>query len=1356
MGGGSIPTGHGLVAGQVAEIIVTLDGESGRRGSGYRVGPGAVLTAAHVLDGAVAVRVRFDADLPDEWSTEMISYWADSCSDLAVLSIAPREGEPAVTATRFGRIGGDRAAVLAARAVGFPRFTLKADDSANVDIDRLRYRDSHQADGSVAVLPNRRKGTLELAVSPPEHDPDPEVSPWEGMSGAAMWVSDRIVGVIAKHHRCDGLGRLAATRLDLALAGLDQHRQAELRTLLGLPDVLPYVVPPSAGEWVRTAYQAYVRDIAPKRLLDREKELDELVAFCAGDQPYAWWQARPWAGKSALMSQFVLDPPAGVDVVSFFVTAWLAGQSDSDACATALIEQLAALLGRPPITSLTASARWGTVLQLLDDAASRLREVGRRLLLVIDGLDEDSGTAGRSIAARLPLRPPPEVRILVASRPDPQLPTDVHEDHPLRTVDPRQLDVSEHARGAERRAKYELTQLLAGSRLQRDVLGFITAAGGGLTLDDLEKLTDEPPYEIERLLGGLLGRSVGSRTGSPTVRYAGKRIYLFAHETLGFVAEQQYGNSLATYQDQLHTWADRYRQQGWPMDTPYYLLGSYISMLASIKDLSRLVTCATDQDRHDRMRDLTGGDTLAYTEISKAQDLILAQPDLDLISLALLAVQRDHLIDRNSKIPTELPAVWAMLGQLNRAETLANSIPRPYLRADALARVAAAAAAVGDHRCAARLRGEAEAALTTQITNPYSRVRLLVGVAQAVAVGGDHDRAEALTGQITDSYLRVDALTQVVEVVFNSGDHDEVARLVGKAEALTGQITDTDRHAAALARVAVAAATVDDHERAVRLLGEAEVLTEQITDPDQQEWAMIEVAAAVAACGDHDRAEVLAREITEPDWQCWALGRVAKAMATCGDHDRAEALIKKIGYEHQLVVALAQVAAAVAAGGDHDRAVRLADEAETFTAQIYLETRALAEVADALATIGDHDRAEVFTAQIGPSYRRWAVRGIAEIIAASGDHDPVEVLARRISESGQGMGALGDLVKAAVASDHDRAVRLIGEAEALARRITDPDSRMRALDYITEAAIVVSDYDRVVRLYDEAETRTRFPVRPGVQSPLAQVVDTMAAGGDYDRAEALARRITDPDRRAGTLARLARILVATDKETSQVPEHARSSSPLMLRARHLLAAALVAGSWIEVVATLARIDPVAVSVLADEVKRRWGLDSSSDSRYGEGSVVTEASNDRARHVFISYVREDVGIVDRLVRVLRERGVEVWLDRDGIRPGVRWAEAIREAIRNSSFFLACFSMSYALRERSYMHEELVLAVEELRKRRFDQAWFIPILLDDGEMPDIPIGPGETLRSLQLVSLRDDWDAGICKILAVVSAGDKWSI
>jgi hypothetical protein len=333
-----------------------------------------------------------------------------------------------------------------------------------------RYRDSHQAIGSIAVLSNRRARTLELTVAPPGPDPDPTLSPWQGMSGAAVWVGDEIVGVVSEHHRSDGLGRLAAARLDRGLDGLDPAGKAQLRTLVELPEhgwQLRDVLPAGPAEVVTTAYHELVADIAPDRLHGREDELAELVRFCAGDPPYAWWQAGPWAGKSALMAWLVLYPPAGVDVVSFFVTGRLSGESDSAAFTRALIEQLTVLVGESSGGLLTGPGQHGQLLALLKAAARRSQHAHRRLLVVVDGLDEDTSTrTGRpSIASLLPRRPPPEVRVLVASRPHPPVPDDVPGDHPLRNVRLRPLARSPYAHDLELQAKHELQELLTGSPL---------------------------------------------------------------------------------------------------------------------------------------------------------------------------------------------------------------------------------------------------------------------------------------------------------------------------------------------------------------------------------------------------------------------------------------------------------------------------------------------------------------------------------------------------------------------------------------------------------------------------------------------------------------------------------------------------------------------------------------------------------------------------------------------------------------------------------------------------------------------------------------------------------------------------
>jgi hypothetical protein len=135
-------------------------------------------------------------------------------------------------------------------------------------------------------------------------------------------------------------------------------------------------------------------------------------------------------------------------------------------------------------------------------------------------------------------------------------------------------------------------------------------------------------------------------------------------------------------------------------------------------------------------------------------------------------------------------------------------------------------------------------------------------------------------------------------------------------------------------------------------------------------------------------------------------------------------------------------------------------------------------------------------------------------------------------------------------------------------------------------------------------------------------------------------------------------------------------------------------------------------------------------------------------VFISYVRENSKDVARLVEALKAHEVDVWFDKTHLKPGDRWADVIRHEIAQGDFFIACFSTEYSKRTKSYMNEEITQAAEQLRQRTRDKPWFIPVLLSDCEIPDISVGAGETLRSFHWVTLYDDWDEGINRILTVI--------
>ena len=138
-----------------------------------------------------------------------------------------------------------------------------------------------------------------------------------------------------------------------------------------------------------------------------------------------------------------------------------------------------------------------------------------------------------------------------------------------------------------------------------------------------------------------------------------------------------------------------------------------------------------------------------------------------------------------------------------------------------------------------------------------------------------------------------------------------------------------------------------------------------------------------------------------------------------------------------------------------------------------------------------------------------------------------------------------------------------------------------------------------------------------------------------------------------------------------------------------------------------------------------------------------------KHVFISYCHENMDAVDRLCEILTSRGIKVWLDRNALEPGMQWKQAIQQAIQHGDFFIACFSSEVNARNQTYMREELKVAIEELHRRPVDKAWFIPVKLNECEIPDIDIGGGETLQDLQYVDLHENWETGIQRLLDTIS-------
>jgi tetratricopeptide (TPR) repeat protein len=887
--------------------------------------------------------------------------------------------------------------------------------------------------------------------------------------------------------------------------------------------------------WPRSGYLDQVRDIAPQRLLDRHDELAELADWCAGGaETYVWWQAGPRAGKSALMSWFVLHPPPGVWVVSFFVTARYTGQADSTAFTDEMIDQLAAITGQPvpPITSARGRDRLRR--HLFKEAAARAAKTGHQLVLLVDGLDEDCGTQPRSglpsIARCLPKHPADGARVIVSGRTDPPLPADItaDRDHPLHQCRVRALAVSPHAHQVMQLAQDELDQVLATDRDRHDglgyqVLGLVTASGGGLEHHDLHELTNQPAYRIDQLLRGVFGRTIAGRADP----HATQRVFLFTHETLRIQAIDRLGpHIVAGFAERLHTWALSYQRRSWPADTPAYLLRGYPAMLADTKDVHRLMALATDPARHARMLDATGGDTAALADIATAQTLNIAQPHADIAAALRLAWYRDHLADRNTHIPTHLPAAWATLGQAIRAESLARSITDADQQTEALVSLVAALAEGGEHERAEQI--------ARSITGADQQAQALVSLVAALAEGGEHERAEQIARSITGAYKQAQALTELARAAAAAGDYE-------RAEQISESLTDAGRQAQVHCSLARATAVAGDYDRALAMAMSAGPIARSINDPDRQVQALTDLAQAVAAAGEHHLAEQIARSTSDPSRQVQVLCSLVEAAVAAGEHDRAcliairaeqvSGLITDPGLE---VGALIDVARMVAAAGEHKRARAMADSAEQIAQSSiidpYEQAMALTGLARVVAAAGEAERASAMAMSAeriarsvtDPSSQAKALTGLARVVAAAGEQErasamamSAERIARSVTDPSSQAKALTGLARVvAAAGEQERASAMATSAEQIARSITDPSSQAKALTDLADVVVAAG-------FHEQAEQIARSIAHPGHQAwTLGRLVPVVAAAGDHERAELIARSIPHPGQQAWALAGL--------------------------------------------------------------------------------------------------------------------------------------------------------------------------------------------------------------------------------------------
>ena len=680
---------------EIEAALGTGSAERYRYGSGFRLGGRLVLTAAHVVVGGAAAGITVrDADKVPH-PARVIDELAGNADtvDLALLEFRDEIAElPTPPVAAVDRDAPVPVPVEGCWAAGYPLFQEVKSDTGVV-------RETAQVWGMILPAENLVSGLLSLHVTsaPRELPPRQEAlgqSQWSGMSGAAVLAGERLIGVVSEHAPRRGDSTITVTPL-ASLDRLPYEAAARWWAYLAASPEQLIKLPAHRGR-ADPAYRATLRQLRARTgvLRGRDRELEAIGAFAAGrpsalappGSQHAWLVGGPWAGKTALLAEAVHALPPEVDCVAYFLTR-PTGDADRERFLAAVVPQLAWLLGADPPSPPDEHV----FRQLWEQTAQRAADVGRQLLLIVDGLDEDLRPGRHSVAGWLPGRLPGlPARVLVASRLYPRLPDDVDPAHPLAALAPDKLYTlpgSPHAAQLRDLADQEITQLLrrADDDLALDVLGLLTAARGGpLAAADFATLTGSRPWKVRGVLDGAAARTLQQVGSADTPRYT------FAHETLLARCQQQ-GVGDPGHIRRIHEWAATWRDRSWPtahdgeQGIPLYLLDRYPRTLYG--DLPRLAALAGDAGWVTATIRTLGVDA-ALAELKTAGAAAPSEPQLAAMH-AVVRGQAHHLRGREAVgdpgfVPRQLCLQATELGETLLAadyqtRQLASDDPGPVL-----------------------------------------------------------------------------------------------------------------------------------------------------------------------------------------------------------------------------------------------------------------------------------------------------------------------------------------------------------------------------------------------------------------------------------------------------------------------------------------------------------------------------------------------------------------------------------------------------------------------------------------------------------------------------------------------------
>ncbi|KUN29231.1 hypothetical protein AQJ23_00075 [Streptomyces antibioticus] len=513
---------------------------------------------------------------------------------------------------------------------------------------------------------------------------------------------------------------------------------------------------------------------------------------------YLCWQADTPVGKTTLLADYVLRPPRYTDVLNFFISP-THGNTRAD-FETEMALQLTLLLQLSESSapsSIRGPRQWR---RLFAAAAAKSVAHGRKLLLVVDGLDDDvawSGTAGGdaappsrnrgnrrsadgSIAALLPLAPPPGMRVIASFRRWGHGPHDLPRSHPLQRP--------EHRRTLQPIAGLRpLPRTAPGPPLKGThdtVARLLAVAGGGLHATDLAELTGRPLEQITSVLQGPQGRTI-------MIDDAVFETYRLQHpDQEAAVRCRMEETALARHTQQLLDWCERWRTSGWPEQTPLYPLVHQLRLLA---DTAQRAAYVLDWPRLERLA-TTAGPAAALAQLDTfALEISTEEPSSGSLNVLVpLACARATLCGKAQEVPRGAAGLLVRLGQAQRARSLARSAPTAQMRAIHLADVAVEMARGGQTATSVAVAHEAADCLPPfhplhpqTARDPAAHSHLLDAARSLLALDLPHAAHPLLRAVVGDRGAEIETRCAAAAMLHTAHDPQATTALIDHVQSLS-------------------------------------------------------------------------------------------------------------------------------------------------------------------------------------------------------------------------------------------------------------------------------------------------------------------------------------------------------------------------------------------------------------------------------------------------------------------------------------------------------------------------------------------------------------------------------------------